>query len=160
MRARIGPRLMVALLALGLSACSKESRPTVEEQSSTSSADAGSASAPAAEVALCEHGVPAELCTRCIPELTPVFQEQGDWCEEHGLPESHCRQCNPGLTFTAGAEPTAFPEPGTRVRLASAETEREAGIRTQRVRRQRFARTLEVVGQLEFNQNRLALLSA
>jgi cobalt-zinc-cadmium efflux system membrane fusion protein len=213
MLARIGPMVVVALLALGAAACSKPS--------TSSPADAGPSSVQAAEteeLKLCEHGVPAELCTKCIPELTDVYKAQGDWCEEHGLPKSHCKQCDPGLTFTAqpttprdwckehavpeskctkchprlvaqfieagdycrehgfpesvcpychpelvkaaGAEPPAFPEPGTRVRLASAETTREAGIRTWRVRKQRFARTLEIVGQLDFNQNRLAQLSA
>ncbi|QRK07776.1 efflux RND transporter periplasmic adaptor subunit [Archangium violaceum] len=222
MYTRIGLVAVAALLALGAAACAKESRSTVAEKSSTPPADAGATSAPAASaeaVKLCEHGVPAELCTKCIPELIDVYKDQGDWCEKHGLPESHCKQCNPGLTFTAqpttprdwckehavpesrctqcnpklvakfieagdycrehgfpesvcpychpervkaaGAEPPVFPEPGTRVRLASAdETAREAGIRTQRVQKQRFARTLDVVGQLDFNQNRLAQLSA
>ncbi len=166
---------------------------------------------------LCEHQVPADLCTRCTPELTAVFQETGDWCAEHGVPESQCLQCNPELTFTAQAEPkdwckehgvpeskctlchpdlvakfiqagdycrehrfpqsvcpicdptrvTAageqippYPAPGTRVRLASAETVRDVGIQTAPAQRRRFARTLEVVGQLSFNRNRLAQLSA
>jgi membrane fusion protein, heavy metal efflux system len=55
--------------------------------------------------ALCAHAVPAELCTRCNPDLVPVFQAQEDWCAEHGVPESQCRACNPGLTFTAAAAP-------------------------------------------------------
>ncbi|WNG23886.1 efflux RND transporter periplasmic adaptor subunit [Cystobacter fuscus] len=220
MRPRIGPRLVALLLALGAAACSSGSKPAGAEKSSPPPADAGSPSVPAAtaqEVKLCEHGVPAELCTKCNPEFIDVFKAQGDWCEEHGLPESHCEQCHPELTFTArpstprdwcaehavpesqctqchpelvakfieagdycrehgypesvcpychpekvraaGAEPPVFPEPGTRVRLASAETAREAGIRTERVRRRPFARTLEVLGQLDFNQNRLARLS-
>jgi membrane fusion protein, heavy metal efflux system len=220
MRARIGPMAVALLLALGVAACSKDARPAVAEKSSMPPADAGSTSVtatPAQEVKLCEHGVPAELCTKCNPELIDVYKAQGDWCEEHGLPESHCKQCHPDLTFTArpstpgdwckehavpesqctrchpelvakfieagdycrehgypesvcpychpekvkaaGAEPPVFPEPGTRVRLASAETAREAGIRTRRVLRQPFARALEVVGQLDFNQNRLARLS-
>ncbi|WNG55316.1 efflux RND transporter periplasmic adaptor subunit [Archangium gephyra] len=221
MKARIGLMALSALLLVGAAACSKESKPTVARKPSALSADAGATSPPAAEtgeVKLCEHGVPEELCTKCIPELIEVFKAQEDWCEEHGLPESQCRQCNPGLTFTAqttapkdwckehavpeskctkcnpklvakfieagdycrehgfpesvcpychpelvkkaGAEPPVFPEPGTRVRLASAETARDAGIQTQRVERRRFARTLDVVGRLEFNQNQLALLSA
>ncbi|MFY0584174.1 efflux RND transporter periplasmic adaptor subunit [Cystobacter fuscus] len=220
MRPRIGPRLVVLLLALGAAACSSGSKPAGAEKSSAPPADAGSPSVPTAtaqEVKLCEHGVPAELCTKCNPEFIDVFKAQGDWCEEHGLPESHCKQCHPELTFTArpstprdwckehavpesqctkchpelvakfieagdycrehgypesvcpychpekvraaGAEPPVFPEPGTRVRLASAETAREAGIRTERVRRRPFARTLEVLGQLDFNQNRPARLS-
>ena len=48
---------------------------------------------------LCEHKVPASLCTKCHPELAAVFKSQGDWCQEHGVPESQCLQCNPNLTF-------------------------------------------------------------
>ena len=175
------------------------------------------AHADAAPVALCEHKVPADLCTQCNPDLAPVFQEQGDWCDEHGVPESQCLRCNPDLKFTAavtpvdwckehavpeskctkcnpklvarfvaagdycrdhgypasvcpickpelvvqqGAEPPVFPEPGLKVRLASAETVREAGIQTQRVEKRDVARTLDVVGQLQFEPNRHAQLSA
>jgi len=181
-------------------------------------ARAAEASAPpaAAKVRLCEHGVPAELCTKCAPELAPVFKETGDWCDEHGLPLSHCKQCNPALDFSAPAAPKdwckehavpesmctkchpglvakfvaagdycrehgypqsvcprcnpalveargeplpVFPEPGLKVRLASADTAREAGIETVVVQQQRFAPALEVVGRTEFDQNRLAQLS-
>ncbi len=221
MSPRIGPVVLAALFLSGVAACSKESPSAVVEKSPTPSADAEKSPAPAAEaqaVKLCEHGVPAELCTKCNPELVDVFKEQGDWCGEHGLPESHCRQCNPGLSFTAqatppqdwcgehavpeskctkckpqliakfiaagdycrehgypesvcpychpeivkaaGKQPPQFPEPGTRVRLASTEIERKAGLTTQRAEPRPFAQTLEVVGQLEFNQNRLAQLSA
>jgi cobalt-zinc-cadmium efflux system membrane fusion protein len=169
----------------------------------------------AAAPALCSHRVPAELCTRCNPDLVPVFREQGDWCAEHGVPESQCLACNPGLTFAAaapedwckehavpessctrcnprlvarfvaagdycrehgypeslcpichpervpaGKEPPAFPTPGLRVRLASAQTGRDAGIETRPAQPGRIARTLEVVGQLDFDRNRLAQLSA
>ncbi len=180
----------------------------------------GKAEARAGGPRLCEHGVPAELCTRCNPDLVPAFKEMGDWCKEHGVPESQCTRCNPSLTFAA-AKPAAegeawckehavpeamctkcrpqliakyiqagdycrehgypesvcpychpekvkasghalpsFPEPGTRIRLASAATEREAGIETVRVAERPFAATLEAVGQLEFDQNKLAKLSA
>jgi cobalt-zinc-cadmium efflux system membrane fusion protein len=54
----------------------------------------------------------------------------------------------------------SFPEPGTKIRLASAATEREAGIETMRVAERPFAATIDVVGQLEFDQNKLARLSA
>lgn len=169
-----------------------------------------------AAVTLCEHGVPAELCTKCSPDLTAAFKEMGDWCNKHGLPLSHCTQCNPALDFSVpntpkdwckehavpesmctkchpelvanfvekgdycrehgypksvcprcnpaqvealGEHPPTFPEPGLKVRLASAETGREAGIETIVVQQQRFSPTLEVVGRTEFDQNRLAQLS-
>ena len=53
-----------------------------------------------------------------------------------------------------------FPPRGTLIRLASATTADDVGIRTVRVAPRRSGSTLEVVGQLEFNQNRLAQLSA
>jgi membrane fusion protein, heavy metal efflux system len=169
-----------------------------------------------AAVKRCEHGVPADLCTRCNPDLVPVFKEQGDWCEEHGVPESQCLACNPKLTFAAAARaedwckehavpesrctrcnprlvakfvaagdycrehgypesvcplchpdrvpagkaPPVFPEPGLEVRLASAQTARDAGIQTRTAEAQKIAKVLDVVGQLDFDQNRLAQLSA
>ncbi|AKQ66368.1 Cobalt/zinc/cadmium efflux RND transporter, membrane fusion protein, CzcB family [Myxococcus hansupus] len=149
---RAGPCVLAVLLALITARCSQQATPPT--QKAPSSPPAASGGAPT----LCEHRVPAELCTRCNPDLVDVYKDQGDWCGEHGVPESQCFQCNPGLTFTA--QPSAFPEPGTRVRLASAETAREAGIQTHRVRKRPFARTLDVVGQLDFNQNRLAQLAA
>jgi cobalt-zinc-cadmium efflux system membrane fusion protein len=183
-----------------------------EKEAPKDTAAAQAASAPT----LCEHGVPAELCTRCNPDLIAVFKDQGDWCEEHGLPESQCLKCNPALTFAAaaphedwckehavlesmctkcnprlvarfvaagdycrehgypesvcpichpdrvpaGRPAPVFPEPGLRVRLASAQTTRDAGIETKVAQARRVAKTLEVVGQLEFDQNRLAQLSA
>jgi cobalt-zinc-cadmium efflux system membrane fusion protein len=215
---RVGPVMLLALLALGTANCSKGSKPAVAEKSSAPPAAAGGASGPSQSLHLCEHKVPAELCTRCNPDLIDVFKAQDDWCEEHGVPESQCLQCNPNLAFTAqatapkdwckehsvpeskctkcnpalvakfieagdycrehgfpesvcpychpelvkaaGAEPPTFPEPGTRVRLASAETAREAGIQTRRVEKRPFSRTLDVVGQLAFNNNRLAQMSA
>jgi len=169
---------------------------------------------------LCEHGVPADLCTKCNPDLVATYKELGDWCAEHGVPESQCKQCNPRLTFdapraeaaavpwcgehavpeamctkcrpqliarfiqagdycrehgypesvcpychpekvkAAGHPLPVFPEPGTKVRLASAELEREAGIVTAPAAERPFAPSVEAVGQLEFDQNRLARLSA
>lgn len=168
---------------------------------------------------LCKHRVPAELCTKCNPELAAVFKETGDWCEEHGLPESHCYDCNPKLDFSvkqaapseawckehgvpeakctkcnpkliakyiaandycrehglpesvcpychpellqgSGHELPVFPKPGTKVRLASAATERDSGIRTTIAKQRPFAKTIHVIGQLHFNENRLAKLSA
>jgi cobalt-zinc-cadmium efflux system membrane fusion protein len=172
--------------------------------------------APSPPVQLCEHGVPAELCTKCNPDLAAVFEESGDWCDKHGLPLSQCKQCNPTLTFSAPDAPKdwckehavpesmctkchpelvakfvaagdycrehgypksvcprcnpdlvlergealpPFPEPGLEVRLASAETAREAGIETKVVEPRAFAPALEVIGRTDFDQNRLAQLS-
>lgn len=197
---------LCALCVVALAGC--------EKKSVAAAPDAGPAVAKAnAEVVkLCEHKVPAELCTRCTPELAEVFKEEGDWCEEHGVPESQCLQCNPGLTFAAVDAPPAdwckehsvpesmctkchpalvagfiekgdycrehgFPESVCAVcnpkgkaaadesglpdvRLASEETAHEIGVKTVRVRSGEVAGSLEVVGQLVFNANRRAELSA
>lgn len=50
-------------------------------------------------VALCEHEVPAAVCTRCNPELVGKFKESGDWCPPHKRPESQCLLCHPTLKF-------------------------------------------------------------
>ncbi len=81
--------LLVALAPLLFSACS----------GGPDSPASNVASAPA-PAGLCEHEVPAAICTQCNPEMAPVFKAKGDWCDEHGVPESHCFRCNPALTFS------------------------------------------------------------
>lgn len=202
-----------AALAAAVTACSR-SAPAA--QAARPPAKATAEAHAAAAVKLCEHGVPADLCTQCNPDLVPVFKAQGDWCEEHGVPESQCLKCNPKLTFTAaaphedwckehavpesmctkcnprlvakfveagdycrehgypesicplchpdrlpaGKAPPVFPEPGLKVRLASVQTARDAGIETRSAEARKIAKELQVVGQLDFDQNRLAQLSA
>ena len=206
-------RLTLLLVAVGGAGCSRQAEPVNKAATAAGALSASATAGPA----LCQHGVPSDLCTQCTPDLIPVFKSQGDWCSEHGVPESQCLECNPNLTFTmrkeskdwckehavpeskctkckpalivqfiaagdycrehqypasvcpichpelvkaAGEAAPVFPEPGTKVVLASAETAREAGIETRRVEKSRFARTLDVVGQLAFDQNRHAQLSA
>lgn len=50
-------------------------------------------------VELCDHRVPAQVCTRHHPELVAQFKRAGDWCTPHGVPESQCLVCHPDLTF-------------------------------------------------------------
>lgn len=205
--------LVVALMSLTVAACAerKESAPT--PVASKPAADASGAPA------LCEHKVPAELCTQCHPELAAVFKSQGDWCAEHAVPESHCFKCNPKLSFEGPPKDdpakgycrehavlesmctkchpdlvaefiakgdfcrehgfpesvcprchpelaekvglkAVFPEPGTQVKLASEDLVKAAGIETSVVEEKPFAASLEVVGKLTFNQNRLAQVSS
>jgi cobalt-zinc-cadmium efflux system membrane fusion protein len=212
------PRFVFAAAVALATACgSRSPDPPAAAPPQPSAITKGEAHAGAAAVKLCEHRVPAELCTQCNPDLIPVFQADGDWCEEHAVPMSQCLKHNPNLTFTAAAAPAdwckehgvpeskctkcnprlvakfvqagdycrehgypasvcplchpelpeavgqkgpVFPEPGTKVRLASAATVADVGIETRRAEKRRFGRALDVVGQLEFNQNRLAQLSA
>src|SRR5690606_26774197 len=107
-----------------------------------------------------EHGVPESMCTKCHPELVGRFIAAGDFCREHGLPLSVCPIHYPERVTEAGASLPVFPPPDLRVRLASPQTVREAGIHTARVERRPFGPTLEVVGQLAFDQNRLAQITS
>jgi cobalt-zinc-cadmium efflux system membrane fusion protein len=107
-----------------------------------------------------EHGVPEAMCTKCKPQLVAKFIEANDFCREHGLPESVCPHCHPERVTAAGHQPPEFPPPGTKVKLATPETEREAGIQTERVATRPFADTVDVIGQLQFDGNRLARLSS
>ena len=53
----------------------------------------------AGAITLCDHKVPADVCTRHKPELVANFKRLGDWCGPHGVPESQCLECHPDLTF-------------------------------------------------------------
>jgi len=117
--------------------------------------------APAAPADWCkEHAVPESKCPKCNPSLVAKLVAAGDYCREHGYPASLCPYCHPELVKAAGHELPRFPEPGTLVRLASAETAREAGIETVPAERRAVSQTIEVVGQLAFDRNRHAALSA
>ena len=87
----------VALCAVALVACApakttRETAPKHGVMSDLSRPKSG-------DVKLCEHRVPAEVCTRCNPHLAEKFKSVGDWCPEHDVPESQCLLCHPDLTF-------------------------------------------------------------
>lgn len=106
-----------------------------------------------------EHGLPESKCTKCHPELVAEFIAKGDYCREHGFPESACPICHPELPAKAGHEAPSFPDPETRVRLASPSTAKDAGIETVRVTKSVFAKSLEVTGELGFDGNAQAQVS-
>jgi cobalt-zinc-cadmium efflux system membrane fusion protein len=107
-----------------------------------------------------EHAVPESKCTKCNPKLVATFIQAGDYCREHGFPESVCPRCHPELVRAAGAEPPQFPSPGTRIRIAGDQALRAAGIRTVKAEARSVARTIEVVGRIGYDQNRLAQLTS
>ncbi len=211
----------VALLPLVQACKGDKGRAASTPEGATGAAEKrGGSGAAADRPQLCQHGVPADLCTRCNPELVAVFKEKGDWCSEHGLPESQCKKCNPGLTFSktakaapgepwckehgvpeakctkcrpeliakfieagdfcrehgfpesvcplchpervkaAGHELPVYPKPGTVVKLSSPEKARLAGIETTHATPRALATGIDVVGQIQFNQNRYARLSS
>jgi cobalt-zinc-cadmium efflux system membrane fusion protein len=107
-----------------------------------------------------DHAVPASKCTKCNPALVAQFILAGDYCREHGYPESVCPICRPDLVRAAGAQMPQFPAPGTRIRIAGEQALRAAGIQTHRAAVRHVAKSLEVVGRLAYDQNRLAQLSS
>jgi cobalt-zinc-cadmium efflux system membrane fusion protein len=211
----------VVLVALAAVACGRQAEVAAAQAKPVTAAPTEVVSSTAVAVGspkLCEHGVPADLCTKCDPDLIEVFKEKGDWCGEHGVPESHCLQCNPKLDFAvataspaepfcgehgvpeamctkckpqlvakyvqagdycrehglpesvcpfchpelakaAGIEPPSFPPPGLTVKLANPDIARKAGITTEAAQAEGSAEGVEVVGQIEFDANRLARLS-
>src|SRR5690606_9024820 len=95
-------RFILLMLAIPLVGCTSE-KDGVTITESSSEEERISANG------LCEHKVPAELCTKCNPKLAAVFKARGDWCGEHGVPESQCLQCNPNRTFDQAPEDAEGP---------------------------------------------------
>ncbi|HZU95503.1 MAG TPA: efflux RND transporter periplasmic adaptor subunit [Planctomycetota bacterium] len=102
-----------------------------------------------------EHGLPEAKCPKCHPELVEVFKRAGDWCEAHGFPESACPLCHPQAPRPGFVQRPAF-EPGTRVRLASAEIERAAGIEFAPAEESASAPRIECTARVGFDRSRLA----
>ncbi len=107
-----------------------------------------------------EHGLPESQCTRCNPKLVEKYIAEGDFCRDHRFPKSACPLCDPDRARAAGEAPPAFPLPGTKIRLDSAQTARDMDVRTKPALRGGLSKTLEVPGTLTFDQTRHAQLSA
>lgn len=108
MKTRAWSLPIVAVITLGLAACSKDPAAAAgseaqQQQAQGAPGAPGKGHAPAGvkpgshEDWCAEHAVPESQCTRCSPDLIPAFKATGDWCAEHGLPESQCLKCNPDL---------------------------------------------------------------
>lgn len=82
------------LLGLTLFVAACASQPPVKHGTITTMSAASSSDSPR-----CQHRVPAEVCTRCHPELVAKFKAAKDWCVEHDVAESQCFECHPDLTF-------------------------------------------------------------
>lgn len=107
-----------------------------------------------------EHGVVEALCTKCNPELEPVFRAKGDWCAEHGFPESICPICNPRDAGDGEQRATNGPAskiaPGTIVRFKSPKLESASGIATVVAARASFDRGVRAVARIELDPDRVA----
>ena len=107
--------LACSLLAGG---CAPGTKQAPEDGAARGAAASAPAAAPAADMCA-EHGVLEAICTKCHPQLVPVFQAKGDWCAEHGFPMSVCPVHHP----ERGGRPAidvAFdeaPATGTRVKF-------------------------------------------
>lgn len=94
------------------------------------------AAAPTATLAadMCaEHGVLEAICTKCHPQLIPVFQAKGDWCAEHGFPMSVCPIHHPerGGRPAVAVGVDEAPATGTRIRFKTLQAAKDAGIETE-----------------------------
>lgn len=119
--------------------------------------------APASADVICaEHGVLEAICTRCHPELIPIFQSKGDWCNTHSFPESVCPQCHPerGGRPARDVSQDAAPADGTVIRFASPEIARRVGIETATAAAATVTRTLRVTGRVVYDARRLATVDA
>ncbi|MCC6751822.1 MAG: efflux RND transporter periplasmic adaptor subunit [Deltaproteobacteria bacterium] len=158
--ARCNPKLEAVFKAKG-DWCDEHGVPESQCLKCNPSLTSSKAAEPAPSEPWCnEHGVPEAKCTKCRPELIAKFIEEGDFCREHGLPESVCPVCHPERVRAAGHELPVYPKPGTVVKLSSPEKGRLAGIETIRATPRPLATGIDVVGQIQFNQNRHAKLSA
>jgi hypothetical protein len=110
MKLRLLVLSMLTTLAIGASACSKDTGATATSgakaaPSAVKAGHAPSGAKPGSHEDWCEeHGVPESQCSRCNPALIPAFKATNDWCEEHGLPESQCKKCNPKLEIVRPAK--------------------------------------------------------
>ncbi len=117
-----------------------------------------------------EHRVPESLCTICNPELA----EQIPTCKAHALPPAFCPVCKDSYAAssvargsTAGLASRMLLPKGPKsvelcrldlplVKLASAQTGRDAGIEAVRVQTRTFTPRIICNGQATYHQNHLA----
>jgi cobalt-zinc-cadmium efflux system membrane fusion protein len=117
--------------------------------------------APSPDAFCVEHGVAEAVCTKCNPALTPIFKDNGDWCEPHGFPESFCPTCYPERGGRPDVELGAGPPAtGLKVQLASPLAAQQAGIETVEARSAENAPALEVVGTIAYDAARRAEINA
>ena len=122
--------LGLLIAALAGPGCGK--RDAATDKAGTAQQDHDTArTAPAADMCA-EHGVLEAICTKCHPNLIPVFQSKGDWCAEHGFPMSVCPVHHPehgGRPAVAVAIDEA-PATGTKVRFKSLQVAKDVGLET------------------------------
>jgi len=110
-----------------------------------------------------EHGVLEAVCTQCKPQLAPVFQAKGDWCDTHGFPESFCPICSPergGRPVETDLSADGSPPDGTKVRFKTRDVARLAGLQTAEVAEAPWTGGTLAVARIDWDATRVALVSA
>lgn len=146
-----------------LIACSEvSSDPAASSRRGVASATSAARPQPPPSGARCEHGLLRPVCTRCNPSLIPVFRAKGDWCAAHDHPESLCPICHPERGGAPVAEVTSdgAPSDGTKVRLATPDTARAAGIATERATAAPAEGGLPVLARITYDASRVAIVNA
>jgi membrane fusion protein, heavy metal efflux system len=156
---RLGGSTLALVVALVLALACERSAPS-EPLATPGSPSAG---ANVAAGALCrEHGVLEAVCTKCNPALAAVFQAKGDWCPEHGFPESFCPICHPERGGRPATDISAdeAPADGTKVRFATKDTARLAGIQTVRVAERPSLSQIMATAKIVYDAAKLAEVNA
>lgn len=107
-------------------------------------------------------GVLEAICTKCNPQLIPVFQAKGDWCAEHEFPESICPIHHPerGGRPAADVGSDGAPPDGTKIRFKASDTARLAGIKTVVADMRPGGAQLTTLASLEFDATKRAEVNA
>ncbi len=113
-----------------------------------------------------EHNLYEDECTICHPEIIKLMQPEkemleaqsqsalaGLFCNEHQLPEIECGICQPELAAKLQ------PGKGMKIRFASAESSRMAGVRTGKPQMGSALQELGFPCEVRFNQNQVAHIS-
>ena len=104
-----------------------------------------------------EHGLYEDECFLCHPELKDK-KTQADaarlMCKEHGVYEDECGICHPELAGKLA------PGQGLKVRFASHDSAAKAGIETAAPQIGPMADAVECYGEIAFDQNKLAQITA
>ncbi|HNO78158.1 MAG TPA: efflux RND transporter periplasmic adaptor subunit [Phycisphaerae bacterium] len=103
-----------------------------------------------------EHDVYEDECFICHPELKNASGKPSSgelMCNEHRVPERECGICQPHLA------PGLKPGESLKVRTVSPDSAARAGIRTENPTLSEVSPHVKVLGEVRYNQNRLARIT-
>jgi len=153
--------LLLALLGLLALGCGQAGNETAMGTASSDDCGGCDSHAPATTETEVAHASCGD--DECGEVVVPAEHEHGDdcgshtvdetgavYCNEHDLYETECGICQPGLACELE------PGEGLKIRLPSESSESKARIASERPHRGPSRESVVAVGQLEFDQNRLA----